>query len=117
MAESVDECRAQYLVFEHLFPSGKRQVGRYNGGFLSGSERQMIEEHLCTFLVEADVSEFVAYDEVISFKLDFQISQCLFRLCLPDHCQQVWDRGEKYSLGLSLDVLINIIRYSKPKSR
>ena len=57
----------------------------------------MVEEHLGTFLVESDISQFVAYDEVIAFKLDFQVSQCLFRLCLPDHCQQMRDRGKEYA--------------------
>ena len=65
----------------------------------------MVEEHLGTFLVESDISQFVAYDEVIAFKLDFQVSQCLFRLCLPDHCQQLRDRGKEYRVALktSLD--------------
>ena len=65
----------------------------------------MIEEHLRTFFVEADISEFITYDQVIAFKLDFQIPQRLLCLCLPDHSQQVWDRGEedRVALEASLD--------------
>ena len=50
----------------------------------------MIEEHLCTFLVEADIPEFVTYNEVIALKLNLQIPQCLLRLRFPDMCKQAW---------------------------
>ena len=50
----------------------------------------MIEEHLRAFLVEADIPEFVTYNEVVALKLNLQIPQCLLRPCFPDMCKQTW---------------------------
>ena len=44
----------------------------------------MVEKHFSTFLVESDISELVAYYQVVAFKLNLQVSQGLFRLRLPD---------------------------------
>ena len=44
----------------------------------------MIEEHLCTFLVEADIPKFITYNEVVALKLNLQVPQRLLRLRFPD---------------------------------
>ena len=50
----------------------------------------MIEEHLCAFLVEANIPKFIAYNEVVAFKLNLQIPQRFLRFGLPYMCKQAF---------------------------
>ena len=54
MAKPVDESGTEDLVLEDLLPSCEGEVGGDDGGLLSGSEGQVVEEHFGTLLVEAD---------------------------------------------------------------
>ena len=77
MAKPVDESGTEDLVLEDLLPSCEGEVGGDDGGLLSGSEGQVVEEHFGTLLVEADIAELVADDQIVAFEPDFQASERL----------------------------------------
>ena len=55
----------------------------------------MVEEHLCTFLVEADIAQLVADDEIEALEAKFKVPERFLRLGLAYECQQMRDRGEE----------------------
>ena len=100
MAEAVNERGAEHLVLEHLFPSGEGEVGGDDGGLLAGPEGEVVEEHLGALLVEADIPELVADDQVVALEPDFHASERFFCPCLPDEGEQVRDGGEEDGVPL-----------------
>ncbi len=69
--------------------------------FLSGSERQMVEEQFAGFFVTGDVSELVAYHKVVVDEPVFKRTECAFLPCLFDLRYKPWHGGEHYGHALS----------------
>ena len=96
----IHKCRDEYFVFDNLVPSVKCKVCGNEGGFLSRPEREMVEEHLPTFLVATDISELVANDHVIFLEPELQGPERLVRPCFPDLREQHGHGSEQHGKSL-----------------
>ena len=108
MAESVNQGGAKSLVLYYLLPPYKRQVCGCYRRLLARPQRQMVEDLLSAFLVEAHIAELVADDEVVFQEALLQASQRPCRLCLAYLRQQLRHGCEKDGVPLKAGL------YSQP---
>ena len=96
MGEPVDECAYQHLVGDDFIPAAESQVGGDDCGVGLGSERQMVEEQFGAFFVARDVSELVAYYQVVFLKAVLKLREFVLAFGFSDHCEQSRHGSEEH---------------------
>lgn len=99
MGQPVDQSGAQHFVLDHLVSPAEGEVVGDDGGTLAGPEREVVEQQLAAFLVEADIAELVAHDQVEALEAQLYLPECHLWAALPYLGQQVRHRGEHHRVA------------------